>query len=171
MEKVLILGLGNTLLRDEGLGIRTLELLSECYQFPPEVEICEGGCLGLELLPRLEGVRRLMVVDAGETGKKPGTIERLEGDEIHSRWEWRLSVHETGLTDLLGAAALAGYQFERLVLFLMQPAEVALGLELSPAVQTALPQLARRMADELAAWGMPPKQIKQPERWPASSGR
>jgi len=56
VPKVLILGLGNILFRDEGLGVRALELLSQTYQLPPEVEVCDGDCLGLELLPRLEGV-------------------------------------------------------------------------------------------------------------------
>jgi len=171
VPKVLILGLGNILFRDEGLGIRAVELLSQTYQLPPEVEVCDGDCLGLELLPRLEGVRRLLVVDAGETRKSPGTIARLEGDEVASHWEWRLSVHETGLADLLGAAALAGQRFEKLVLFLMQPAEVSLGLELSSTVQAALPRLVRRIAGELAAWGLPLKRIAQAESLPAAPGR
>jgi hydrogenase maturation protease len=170
VAKVLVLGLGNILLRDEGLGIRALELLSRTYELPAEVEVCDGGCLGLKLLPSLGGFRRLMVVDAGETRKSPGTIERLEGDEISSHWEWRLSVHETGLTDLLSAAALAGYRFERFVLFLMQPAEVAPGLGLSPVVRVALPQLVRRMAGELAVWGLPLQRIKKSRSSVGASG-
>ena len=171
MARVLILGLGNILFRDEGLGVRAVERLSQTYLLPPEIEVCDGDCLGLELLPRLEGVRRLIVVDAGETRKSPGTIERLEGDEVASRWEWRLSAHEAGLTDLLSAAALVGYRFEKLVLFIMQPEVVALGLELSPAVQAALPRLVRRMAGELGAWGVSLQRIQQPENPPAASGR
>jgi len=171
VPKVLILGLGNILFRDEGLGVRALELLSQTYQLPSQAEVCDGDCLGLELLPRLEGVHRLMVVDAGETRKSPGSISRLEGDEVASHWEWRLSVHETGLADLLGAAALAGQRFEKLVLFLMQPADVSLGLGLSPTVQAALPRLVRRMAGELAAWGVSLQRSGQPENSPAASGR
>lgn len=171
MARALILGLGNILYRDEGLGVHAVESLSRTYQLPPEVEVCDGDCLSLELLPRLEGVRRLMVVDAGETRKKPGTIERLEGDEITAGWEWRLSAHEANLADLLGAAALAGHRFEKLVLFVMQPAVVALGLELSPAVEAALPRLVRRIAGELAAWGVPLQRMRQPEKSAATSGR
>ncbi len=154
MGNVLILGLGNILLRDEGLGVRALELLSQTYQLPPEVELCDGDCLGLALLPRLEGVRCLLVVDAGETGKSPGTIERLEPGDMDQRWEWKLSVHETSLSDLLSAAALQGHNFDKLVLFAMQPASISVGLELSEPVQAALPRLVRMMASELEVWGV-----------------
>jgi len=118
-----------------------------------------------------------MAVDDGhaagtrDAGPVEIAIERLEGDEVASRWEWRLSAHEAGLTDLLSAAALVGYRFEKLVLFIMQPEVVALGLELSPAVQAALPRLVRRMAGELGAWGVSLQRIQQPENPPAASGR
>ena len=163
MGKVLILGLGNILLRDEGLGVRAVELLGQRYQLPLEVEVCDGGCMGLELLPRLEGISHLMLVDAAEMHRRPGTIERFEDDEIGQRWEWKLSVHETGLSDLLGAAVLMGYKFEKIVLFAMQPAPTAVGLDLSPAVQAALPRLVRMMAGELVRWDVALMPVLRPE--------
>jgi hydrogenase maturation protease len=152
MGKVLVLGLGNTLLRDEGLGVRALELFCQRYELPRQVRVFDGDCQGLELLPRLEGVSHLLVVDAAEMRKPAGTIERLEGDEIDQRWEWKLSVHETGLLDLLGAAALTGHKPDKIVLLVMQPGSTILGTDLGPAVQAALPRLVRMMAGELAGW-------------------
>jgi len=153
MDKVLILGFGNILLQDEGLGVRALELLRRHYQLPSEVELCDGGCLGLKLLPHLEGVTHLLLVDAAEMGKEPGTIARLEGDAV-GRWSWKLSAHEVALADLLSAAALLAYRFDKIVLYTMQPASTAPGLELSPPVQAALPRLVRMMVGELARWGV-----------------
>jgi hydrogenase maturation protease len=154
MDKVLILGFGNILLQDEGLGVRALELLRRHYQLPSEVELCDGGCLGLELLPHLEGVTRLLLVDAAEMRKEPGTIARLEGHEVGQRWSWKLSAHEIALADLLSAAALLAYRFDKIVLYAMQPASIVPGLELSPPVQAALPRLVRMLVGELAQWGV-----------------
>lgn len=171
MERVLILGFGNILLQDEGLGVRALQLLSQQYQLPPEAELCDGDCLGLGLLPRLEGFSRLLVVDAAEMRKNPGTIERLEGDEVCQRWDLKLSAHQTNLADLLSAAALVGYKFDKVVLYTMQPASMAAGLELSPVVQAALPRLVRMMVGELAQWGLALKRGVPAEPSPTVSRR
>jgi hydrogenase maturation protease len=171
MDKVLILGLGNILLGDEGLGVRALELLCQRYELPPEVEVCDGDCLGLKLLPRLAGVSRLMVVDAAEIQRSPGTIEELKGDEIGQRWEGKLSAHEINLSDLLSAATLMGTKFDKVVLFVMQPASTASGLDLSPVVRAALPRLVRIMAAELARWGVAVKRVRSPGMRFTVSGR
>lgn len=153
-SKILILGLGNILLQDEGLGVHAVKEFRRQYKLPPHVELCDGGCLGLNLLPSLEDVERLLLIDAAEIHMPPGTIARLEDDEIWQRWESKLSAHEAGASDLLAATSLMGYQIEKVVLLAMQPGSARPGLELSSAVEAGLPQLVRMMAGELARWGV-----------------
>ena len=81
-----MLGLGNILLMDEGLGVRAVERLAAAYDLPENVEILDGGTLGLDLLPRLDGVDALLLVDAVKAGGPPGTLVRLEGDAIQAAW-------------------------------------------------------------------------------------
>ena len=81
----LVLGIGNLIMTDDGVGVKVIHLLQERYSFPGTVALLDGGTLGLDLLPHLEGVKRLVVVDAVETGGPPGTLVRLTGDEINYR--------------------------------------------------------------------------------------
>ena len=78
--RTLILGVGNLLLSDEGVGLRVLERLAATYDLPEGVQTLDGGTLGLDLLYYLEGVENLLIIDAVEMGKAPGTLLRLEGD-------------------------------------------------------------------------------------------
>ncbi len=163
MRKILILGLGNILLRDEGLGVRAVELFREWYELPPGVEVCDGGSRGLGLLPRLEGVTYLMLVDAAEMNRKPGTIERLEVRESDQRWDWKLSAHQIDISGLLSAAALMGYRFKKVVALVMQLKSMAPGLQMSPAVAAALPRMVRAIAKELARWGLSLRRVRHQE--------
>ena len=154
MKKTLVLGLGNILLSDEGVGVRVVERLQECYGLPPEVQILDGGTLGLDLLPYVENSDRLLVVDALEVGAEPGTLARLEGDEVPAYFAPKISVHQMGLVDLLAAARLAGYALEKLVLWGAQPGKMDVGLELSPAVAAQVEPLVEKVLAELNGWGI-----------------
>jgi hydrogenase maturation protease len=79
---ILVLGLGNLLMTDDALGSRVIETLERCFTFPAQVALLDGGTLGLDLLPRLEGIDKLLVVDALEMDAAPGTLFRLAGDEV-----------------------------------------------------------------------------------------
>jgi len=154
--KALILGLGNILLSDEGLGVRVVERLGESYRFPPEVQLMDGGTLGLDLLPYLEGVDHLLVIDALETGEEPGTITRLVGDEVPASLSVKISPHQMGLADLLAAAQLQGLYPQEVVLLGMQPGSLDPGLDLSPQVEAQLDRLMDEMLIELKGWGHEP---------------
>ena len=154
VKKTLVLGLGNVLLSDEGVGVRVVERLLEGHGFPPEVQVLDGGTLGLDLLPYVEGTDRLLVVDALELGAKPGTLARLEGDQVPAFFSPKVSVHQMGLVDLLAAARLAGYELEKLVLWGAQPGKMDVGLELSPAVSAQVEPLVEKVLAELKAWGI-----------------
>jgi len=127
---VLVLGMGNILLEDEGLGIRALEILEQRYDFPEGVDRLDGGTTGMGLLDVISGRQHLLVLDAMQTGDPPGTLVRLAGDEVPVYFGMRISPHQLGLSDVLATLELSG---ER-------PADVTvLGLEqagLSAAGQT-----------------------------------
>ena len=142
---------------DDGVGVRVVQALTERYRFPPEVELLDGGTLGLDLLPKLEGVERLLVVDAIETGDTPGTIVRLCGDEIPIAMATKLSPHQMGLKDLLSVAALMGYGIGEMVLWGVQPERIDMGLELSAAATAAMEPLEKEILGELARWGFTPQ--------------
>jgi hydrogenase maturation protease len=151
-----VLGIGNLIMSDDGVGVRVVQRLSEEYSFPPEVEILDGGTLGLDLLPLLEGLDRLLIVDAMETGGPPGTIARLTGDQIPLAFETRLSAHQMGLKDLLAVSRLLGNSVPEMVLLGVQPECIELGMELSPPVGAVLDTLVEMALRELEEWGIEP---------------
>jgi hydrogenase maturation protease len=156
VKKTLVLGLGNTLLSDEGVGVRVVEQLQARYRFAGDVEILDGGTLGLDLLPYVEKADRLLVVDAVEMGADPGTLVRLEGDEIPSVLGPKLSPHQVGFADLLDAARLTDCLPQERVLWGCQPTSLKVGLSLSPAVEAQVELLVESVLTELLRWGVSP---------------
>lgn len=133
-SRVLILGIGNTIMSDDGVGAKVVQELQREYRFPTGVDVVDGGTQGLALLPLFEGKSHVIMVDAVETGKQPGFCVRLAGEEIPSVLETTLSPHQMGLKDLLGAARLMGHTLPELVLIGVQPKSLALGSELTAEV-------------------------------------
>ena len=154
-KKTLVLGLGNILLGDEGVGVRVVERLLERYDFPEEVLVMDGGTLGLDLLPYVEDASRLVVVDAAQARKPPGTLVRLTGNEIPIFLDAsKVSPHQEGLQDLLAVAALKGYLPAELVFLGVQVGTLGVSLDLSPAVAQQVEAVAEMVLAELAAWGL-----------------
>ncbi len=139
---------------DDGIGVRVVQLLAERYRYPAGVTILDGGTLGLDLLPRLEGVERLLVVDAVETGQPAGTLVRMAGEEVPVVLETKVSPHQMGLKDLLAVAMLQGFAPREMVLWGVQPALIELGTDLSEAVAARLETLVGKVLVELAEWGV-----------------
>lgn len=154
--KTLVLGVGNILLSDEGVGVHIIHLLRERYRFPQEVEILDGGTLALDLLPYVEDASRLLIVDAVQMDRPPGTVARLEGEEIPARLSLQHSPHQMGLSDLLAAARLRGRYPSESVLWGIQPASLGVGMELSPAVAAQMETLVQNVLAELQRWGIQP---------------
>jgi hydrogenase maturation protease len=140
---------------DDGIGVRVVQLLAERYRYPAGVTILDGGTLGLDLLPRLEGVERLLVVDAVETGQPAGTLVRMAGEEVPVVLETKISPHQMGLKDLLAVAMLQGFAPCEMVLWGVQPALIELGTDLSEAVAARLEPLVGKVLAELTRWGVP----------------
>lgn len=151
---VVVLGLGNLLRRDEGLGIRALERLHESYLLPEAIQVVDGGTLGLDLLCYLEEARRLLVLDAALTDGPPGTLLRVVDAEVPAYFGMRTSPHEIALPDLLALTQLRGTAPDEVVVLGMQPEALELGWDLSPVVAARLDALADAAAAELRRWGM-----------------
>jgi hydrogenase maturation protease len=149
-EPVVLLALGNTICGDDAVGPVALELLQKHDALPPEVRALDGGTLGLSLLTHLEGVGRLILVDAIRADAPPGTLVRLEGDEVEVAAGERLSVHQVGVVDLLHAMRLLDDYPRELILLGLVPETLGLGVGLSAAVRRGLPQLADAIVAELA---------------------
>jgi hydrogenase maturation protease len=154
VKTTLVLGLGNILLCDDGLGVRVVERLQRLYQFPEEVRVLDGGTLGLALLPHVEDAERLLIVDALEQDAAPGTLARLEGDEVPAILSVKLSPHQVGVSDLLAAARLCDRCPAEMVLWGAQPEVIEVGLDLSPAVARQVDVLVDRALAELQGWGI-----------------
>ena len=151
---VLVLGIGNVLLADEGAGVRALERLQERYALPEQVQALDGGTMGLDLLPYVEQASSLLILDAVQTGRPPGSLVRLEGDEIPAALALKLSVHQVGFQELLAASLFRGTLPKRIVLWGIEPASVEWGLDLSPAVAAKLDGLVLSAVQELRGWGV-----------------
>jgi len=152
--RILVVGLGNILLQDDGLGVRATERLRAGFDLPAHVECLDGGTLGLELLAYLAGVTHLLVADAVETGGLAGTLRRLEGDEIRATLTRKISMHQVDLLDTLALGRLQGSLPATVVVWGMQPASTEVGLSMSPAVAGQLDTLVECLVQELRDWGV-----------------
>ena len=151
--KTLVLGVGNKLMSDEGVGVHVVERLAEKYKLPQEIQVLDGGTLGLDLLYYLEGVENLLIVDAAETGKEAGTMVRLQDEEVPAFMSIKISPHQIGVPDMLAAAKMKDIYPKRLVLWGIQPDEITLSLDLSPVLASKVDDLTGKLVDELRAWG------------------
>ena len=152
---LLILGLGNLLCTDDGVGAVAVHRLLREYDAPAGVQVLDGGTLGLSLLPLLEEADAAILVDAIRGEGPPGALVRIEGEDVAPAVAARLSVHQVGVADLLDSARLLGRYPPRLVLVGIVPADLGLGFALSPAVAAGLPRLVAAVVEEARALGFP----------------
>lgn len=151
---VVVLGMGNLLRRDEGLGIRALRRLEELYIIPQTVRLVDGGTLGLELLSCLEDADRTLVLDAALSEEGPGTLVQISGDDVPAYFGMCISPHEISLPDLLATARLRGIRPPEVVVVGMHPASIELGWELSEIVASRLDDVVASAAAVLNQWGL-----------------
>jgi hydrogenase maturation protease len=149
---ILVLGLGNTIMTDDGFGVRVVEALSSRYRFQGGVRLLDGGTLGLDLLPYLEGIEHLLIVDALEMQAAPGTIFRLEGEDVPRAFASKLSVHQMGVQDLLAVSELMGHLPAELVVWGVQPECIEMGTELTPVVAASIDEVVEGAIGELRRW-------------------
>ncbi len=150
--ETLVIGLGNPLMGDDGLGLVALERLTSRWRLPPLVRPVDGGTLGLSLLPLIEGAEAVLVLDAIDAGQSPGSLVRLNDDQLPRMLGHRISCHQSGLPEVLALGQLRGTLPPRLAAIGLQPACVRPG-GLSHEVARALDDAVRAAATQLAAWG------------------
>lgn len=149
----LVLGVGNTLLTDEGAGVRVVELLAGKNPEVPGITWLDGGTLSFTLAAEVEDAEQLIVVDATELRAEPGTVQVFVDGEMdrmlggHGR-----SIHEVGLMDLMNIARLTERLPTRRALVGIQPGVVDWGSDPTPAVGAAISEAARQVASLVKAW-------------------
>ena len=148
--------MGNILLEDEGLGIRALEVLQRDYEFPPGVELLDGGTTGMGLLDDISDREHLLVLDAVQTGEPPGTLVIMHGDEVPVYFGIRVTPHQLGLADVLATLELSGEQPGSVTVLGLVPQSLELTLELSAPIQSKLDELVQAAVSELTGLGYPP---------------
>ena len=146
--KYVVLGLGNTLHSDDGVGPQAIERLRSDARVPEDVALIEGGTLGLELLPYIWDCSYLLVLDAVDIGQPPGTLVRMSSQELQTL-PGKGSVHQLGVADLLVALRVLARQQPTVVLLGVQPATTEWGTELSPAVGAVMGSLIEATVAEL----------------------
>lgn len=154
MMRILVMGLGNIILRDEGLGLVALRRLTERYTFSDDVEILDAGILGMSLLAFLDNVSDLLIVDAVRAGQESGELIRLEGSAIDHAAALHAVPRHVRLQELIALGGLPGSAPKRIVLWGMEPASVEPGLELTTTCAARIDELVDAVVRELRAWGV-----------------
>ena len=151
VKRVLILGLGNPLLGDEGIGVRVVEELKG-LELPGGVTVVEGGTAGLGLIRLMEGYQKVIIVDAADMGHPPGRVVRFTPSEAQLKTaEAPPSLHQIGLGEVLALAEALEVAPAELVIIGVQPSQIEGGVGLSPEVEGAIPQIIGIILDELDA--------------------
>lgn len=150
----LVLGIGNTLLSDEGVGVHAIHHLQQAHRELLNTEFVDGGTLSFTLAGHIEQARNLIVIDAVQLNTAPGSVHTFVGDEMdrflsHNR---KRSVHEVSLMDLLSIATLTGQLPAHRALIGIQPQEIDWGEQPSAAVAAAIPVACAQVVALIASW-------------------
>lgn len=151
-KKITILGIGNSIFSDEGVGVHILPLLVDMFKDDSEIEIVEGATDGMKLLGPVEDTDYLIVIDAINAGKQGGEIITLVGDEIPTFYGIKMSIHQLGFQEVLFAAKLRERFPKHIAMLGMQPTNLELGVELSKINQSRLPDLANAIKQQIFVW-------------------
>jgi hydrogenase maturation protease len=152
-DAVAVLGLGNLVHTDDGVGVHAIHQLQRDPRVPASAVLLDGGTQGLSLLPHIFGYPRLLVVDAVDAGEPAGTLLRFEGKALDGL-PGKPSVHQLGFADLMIAMKLLGESPEEVVVLGVQPMSTEWGAELTPLVQNALRPLLDAVIAQLKSWAI-----------------
>ncbi|MBB6444593.1 HyaD/HybD family hydrogenase maturation endopeptidase [Bacillus benzoevorans] len=152
LDKIIILGIGNTLYQDEGLGIHALPLIEEMLKNAENIEMIDGTTDGMRLLAPVEDTDYLIVIDAINAGKPGGTIITLKGEDIPAYFGIKMSIHQLGFQEVLMAAKIRERYPKNIVMIGMQPSSLELGVELSETNQGKLHELAALVVMQVEDW-------------------
>jgi hydrogenase maturation protease len=152
---IVVLGIGNLLRRDEGVGVRVIEALRERYAFPPNVALVDGGTAAIGVLSLVEGADHLIVVDAVQAGDKPGSVFVFAPDEVPEPETPHLSLHEMGLLEVLTVLEAASGKRPETVIIGIEPQDVSpWEPQLTSTVQATVLKVMELVLDELGRLGV-----------------
>ena len=151
-NQITILGIGNTLYTDEGLGVHAIEALEKQYGQDAQVELIDGSTDGMSLLGPVEDTDYLIVIDAINAGKEGGTIIELHGNDIPAYYGIKMSIHQLGFQEVLLASKLREKYPKNIVMIGMQPTSLELAVGLSETNEAQLPELIKRVEQQINTW-------------------
>ncbi len=151
---IAVIGLGNILLRDEGVGVHVTNTIKQGYTFSPYVEIIDGGTMGLDLLPLFEGRDKILIVDAVDFGREPGYVGIIKNEDIPSALNSKLSVHHIGLSDVLFASKLMGISPLEICLIGIQPESLDVGLDMTEEIKGKIETVIDLIIGKLKEWNI-----------------
>jgi len=145
-----VIGVGNLLLRDEGVGIHAVRELQK-RSFPPGVEVIDGGVAGIRLLDLFSGAQKLLLIDAAEMGLEPGAVARFTPEEVRFQsGDLKLSTHDVALPEVLAIARAVNQCPSEVIILGIQPKEISWGMELTPEVRGAVPKVVELVLEEIS---------------------
>jgi hydrogenase maturation protease len=147
-----VMGLGNLLNRDEGLGVQAVKLLDARVGKQTDFELLDGGVLGLNLLMIVEECSHLLILDAVNVGKPAGTVVELTKEQIPLYAGVKLSQHQITFQEVLGLANIRGKLPEHLHLIGIQPEDISVGLDLSQSISEKMPEVISRAERMIEQW-------------------
>ncbi len=153
-KNITIIGVGNILMQDEGVGVHAVNAFQERYSVPDTVEIVDGGTAGFGLLEFFEGRDKVLIVDAVDFGREPGFIDVLENDAIPARFGAKASLHHLGLLEVISVTNLMGTTPKELCLIGIQPKTIELGLDMTPGIWDKVDAIIERMITKLREWNV-----------------
>jgi hydrogenase maturation protease len=159
-KETLVIGLGNPIMADDGLGIAALERMREGWTLPESVRLVDGGTWGMNLLPLVEEASEVLLLDAIDGGRPVGQLIVLERDEVPRFLGHKLSPHQIDLREVLALAELRGGLPEKLVAMGLQPARVEMFSGLSPELECGMDALLTAVLERLEQWGHAGKRLE-----------
>ena len=154
MAKTVVLGVGNILLSDEGFGVRVAEALLQRFRFPDEVEVLDGGTLGMELMRFLEEAERLILIDAVNGNAEPGSFHALRGNSVKLYFREKVSMHELGIQEVLASLEVMGKSIDEIIVFGVQPVSLEIGLVLTQPVADRIDEAVGKVVSQLESWNI-----------------
>jgi len=152
MERITVLGVGNILMQDEGFGVRVVEQLHRKYNFPENVQVLDGGTLGMELLRFLIGTDKLILVDAVSGDLPPGAFYQFSHDEVKTYFKEKVSMHELGIQDVLAVMEVLEQPAKEIRILGVQPLTIDIGLEMTTVVTEAMENVIEKLLLLLQEW-------------------
>jgi hydrogenase maturation protease len=149
-KKILILGIGNLILKDEGAGVHVIERLKD-MALPSDVEVIDGGTMGIDLLYYIEGRKKVIVIDAVNTDGPAGTIYRFTDKDLEDKKECLRSAHDIDFTDVLKTADLLGKKPDEVIFIGIKPEDISEGIGLSPSIEGRIPQIIELVLKEISS--------------------